>query len=56
MGIHNRQANRILLIVLCCLLPLGALVAALYLNTPLLPTTLLALALLVPLGYQLLQT
>jgi hypothetical protein len=43
-----------LCILLCCIIPLAALAATVFLNMPVVPTALIALALLIPLGYRLL--
>ncbi len=54
MQAHRMWGGRILWIVLCCLVPPAALAATLFLNTPVLPTALCALVLLIPLAYRVL--
>ena len=49
-GVHDRAW----LLILCCLLPLAALAATIFLNTPVWPTEVVALLTLAPLGYRLL--
>ncbi len=54
MNTHKGQGGQALLVTLCCLVPLSALGATLFLNTPILPTVLVALVVLVPLAERLL--
>lgn len=53
---HFPVSRYTLLALLCCLLPLAALVATLYFHTPAILTTLVALILLIPLARWLLRT
>ncbi len=47
-------AAHLILLILCCLVPLAALAATLFLNTPVALTALIALLVLVPLAQRLL--
>ncbi len=47
--------QRLLLVLLSCLVPLAALGATVFLNAPVVPTVLVALASLAPIGYRLLS-
>lgn len=53
---HLPVSKHALLAFLCCLVPLAALAAVLYLNTPIVPVALAALILLIPLARWLLRT
>ena len=54
MQTHGAPSGRSLLIFLCCLVPLAALGATLFLHTPTALTGAIALLVLVPIAYQLL--
>ncbi len=54
MHVDRALSHRLVWIVLCCLVPFLALGATLFLNTPIMPTALVALLMLIPLAARLL--
>ncbi len=52
---HRAPPARIVLVVLCCLVPLAALASCVFLNTPTGWTGIVALAILLPIGLKLLS-
>jgi hypothetical protein len=54
MGVQREATKHLCLTILCCLVPLAVMAAAVFLRTPTLPATVMGMLLLIPIGHALL--